>query len=117
MITIGCNQDTGRKLEIFIVVLNQCKKFASSVSAQKFKCPSSARSTRYLFSLARLSVAQLKLITTIYLQDLWGISANADILFEIFVTHYFTISRDHVFNGKFAMDVYCIWAWQKIAKV
>ena len=43
---------------------------------------------------------------------LWGIStANANILFEIFVTHHFTNSRNHVFNGKFAMDVYCIWDW------
>ena len=58
-------------------------------------------------SLAQLdsAQAQLKLITTIYLQDLWGISANANILFEIFVTHHFINSRDHVFNGKFAMDV------------
>ena len=104
MITIGCHQDTGRKLENLIAITS-AKNLSAQFRLKNWNALARLDSTRNLFSLARLSVAQLELITTIYLQDLWEISANANILFEIFITHHFTNSRDHVFNGKFAMDV------------
>jgi hypothetical protein len=65
---IDYNQDTGPKLGNLFVVLNKDQKFVSSVSAQKLKCPSSARLGSELsqLGLTRAGKFQLELISSFH---------------------------------------------------
>ena len=67
------------------------KKWNFRFSTWKEKVTSQPNLSRAkILQLELWGSSQLELITTAYHQDLWGISANVNNIFGIFITHYFT---------------------------